>query len=207
MNKEAKTISKILRIIMTIFKGLTYVGILLMALFIVLTPVLFNNIKIDNKTQSISLGEEEVTYELANNRFSLAHNNDELVSIKLDSKNAVKVNKLIHQEKKYYILVTEYILITVVILLTLGMFILKELEALFGNIEKETPFTKENVNIIQEVAKYIIILEVVTYLLMFFLQIIIGLDLSIRFNISIIIYILMIYLLAYIFDYGIKKEK
>ena len=207
MNKEAKTLSKILRIIMTIFKGLTYVGIGLMLLLIVLTPVLFNKIEIDNETQSISLEEQEVNYEITNNRFSLYHNNDNLLTVKLTSKDAIKVNKLLHKEPKFYMLVTEYILLTSLVFLTLVLFLLKELESLFGNIEKETPFTKENVNIIQNTAKYIIILEAVMYILMFFLQIIIGLDLNIRFNISIIIYILMIYLLSYIFDYGIKKEK
>ena len=207
MNKEAKTISKILRIIMTIFKGLTYVGIGLMLLFIVLTPVLFKKIKIDNETQSISLEQQEVNYEITNNRFSLYYNNDNLLTVKLTSKDANKVNKLLHKDAKFYMLVTEYLLLTGLVFLTLILFLLKELESLFGNIEKETPFTKENVNIIQNVAKYLIILEVVMYLLMFFLQIIIGLDLNIRFDISIIIYILIIYLLSYIFDYGIKKEK
>ncbi len=208
MNKEAKTLSNILCIIAKIFKVLCYIGIVFLTLFVILTPILFRNIEVDTQTKTISLGNQEVNYEINNNVFSLYYNNEEQFSLNLSNNDIAKINKFFSKDTKFYMLITEYIFISSIVYLTLILILLMRVEKLFSNIYKlDTPFTTENVNLIQEVAKYLVILAVAMYGLTILLEVVSGLTINMNINLNVIIYVLIIYLLSYIFDYGIKKEK
>ena len=207
MKKEAKVLSNILYIMTKIAKVVCYIGITIVSLFVVITPFLFNKIKIDNTTQTIKVGNEEVYYSLDNTTLSVYTVNNQLFTVTLSSNGASKVNRLLRKDPKFYLLVSEYVFLSAIVMMTLLVFLFTNIEKLFKNITNEkTPFIKENVFLLQEVAKYTVISAVTTYFLTLFLELILRLNLNVRVDLSIVLYVLGIYLLAYIFEYGMEKE-
>ena len=208
MKKEAKVLSNILYIVTKIVKVLCYIGLGILALFVLITPILFNKIKIDNSTKTITVGNEEVYYSLDNTTLSVYTVNNQLFTVSLTDSGASKVNKLLRKDSKFYLLLSEYVFLSAIVMLTILVFLFNKLEKLFKNItDNKTPFIKENVFLLQEVAKYTVVSAVVTYFLTLFLELILRLNLNVRLDLSIVLYVLGIYLLAYIFEYGIEKEK
>ena len=205
---KVKVLSKILYIVAKIGKILSYIAIPFMILAMVIVPILLDNIefkgnklKVKNTTQTVSLIEK-------NDKLIIDVNGSKVVEItNLDDVD--KVKGVFNDNLKTSILVySEITLVFELVLIILVILMLRHVEKLFKNINKEsTPFTMDNVNHIKKIA----IIAIVSIILPIILDIIINVILKGNFNINItstsLFEILCLFILSYIFEYGYKLQQ
>ena len=91
--------------------------------------------------------------------------------------------------------------------LILLYYALKHLEKLFLNIySEETPFTLENVSHIKKMAYFMIATIVVPYVSGTLVQLVSEVNLGVEFEFFNVIYILSLFAIAYIFEYGYELQ-
>lgn len=205
---KVKVLSKILYIVAKIGKILSYIAIPFMILAMVIVPILLDNIefkgnklKVKNTNQTVSLIEK-------NDKLIIDVNGSKVVEItNLDDVD--KVKGVFNDNLKTSILVySEITLVFELVLIILVILMLRHVEKLFKNINKEsTPFTMDNVNHIKKIA----IIAIVSIILPIILDIIINVILKGNFNINItstsLFEILCLFILSYIFEYGYKLQQ
>ena len=209
-NKQSKVkvLSKILYIVSKIGKIFSYVAIPFIVLAMVVVPLLLDNlefkgnqIKVKNTNKSVSLIEK-------NNKLIIDVNGSKVAEIS-DLKDIEKVKGVFNDNLKTSILVcSEITLVFGLALLVLTILMLRHVEKLFKNINKEsTPFTMDNVNHIKKIA----ILAIISIIIPIILDIIINVALKGNFDIKItstsIFEILCLFVLTYIFEYGYKLQQ
>lgn len=109
--------------------------------------------------------------------------------------------------KTYYIVVTELVGICLIAFLGIAFLILKYIEKLFINIHNDdTPFTLENVGYIRRIAQFMIIAISAPTILGFLFQAILKIDMNVGIELMDFVLILIIFSLAYIFEYGYEIQ-
>ena len=84
---------------------------------------------------------------------------------------------------------------------------LKNIEKLFINIHNEdTPFTLENINYIRKIAMFLIIAIIAPTIFGIIFQAIIKMDMNIGIELMDLILVLIIFSMAYIFEYGYELQ-
>ena len=197
--KKLKGLSKVIYIIAKIGKVLTIIGALGIIICMSLTPTVIKNIKIEN--DSIEIFNEKFIRE--DNKL-IDQNHKEIV---IEEEN---LDFVIHAIKNSNVLNTTYIellLLTVLIVTILEYFVFRYLDKLFTNIYKEdTPFTLENVANIKKIAYFMIAILISPSLMELLTQITTGEEINININITNALYILIIYTISYVFEYGYEIQ-
>ena len=87
------------------------------------------------------------------------------------------------------------------------MQILIKLDKLFFNIHNEdTPFTLENVGYIKKIAIFMILMLVFTNVAGYISQLALGVSLDIEIELMDVVYVLIIFSISYIFEYGYEIQ-
>lgn len=108
---------------------------------------------------------------------------------------------------KGLVIFTDIVFIFIMIHLILLYYALKHLEKLFLNIySEETPFTLENVSHIKKMAYFMIATIVVPYVSGSLVQLVSEVNLGVEFEFFNVIYILSLFAIAYIFEYGYELQ-
>ena len=205
---KVKVLSKILYIVAKIGKIFSYIAIPFIVLAMVIVPILFDNlefkgnqIKVKDTNKTVSLIEKD-------GKLVIDVNGSKVAEIS-NLKEVDKVKGIFNDNLKTSVLVcSEITLVFELALIVLAILMLRHVEKLFKNINKEsTPFTMNNVNHIRKIA----IISIISIILPIILDVIINVILKGNFNAKMtstsIFEILCLFVLTYIFEYGYKLQQ
>ena len=198
--EKVKGLSKAIYIIADIGKVIVSIAIVMGLIGIIVLPILTLNVEIQEQNKIKAFG-TEFEYQTRNEEMVLKYANGEVVIGLVDENTDMNsiLEKIRNTSELSIIVIGEIFLICSVIVLICIYKIMKHVKSLFVNIHNgDTPFTRENVQSIKKIAKYMII----TILLPSITEnsITIGIDLLE------VLYILIIFCLSYIFEYGYEIQ-
>ena len=205
--RKMKGLSKAIYTLAKIGKVITIIGIIAVILSMFITPILSNNIKInDNK---ITVFGETIKYQKSRNDIVITFKEKE--SKINDYKEVYITNMIIDKIEKgsvpLMIGFIETAFVFLAISLVLFYLTLKHLEKMFINIHNgTTPFTMENVNHIKKMATFMILTIILPNIAGVIVEMVIGEELGMGFEMFDVIYILFLFSMAYVFEYGYKLQ-
>ncbi len=207
--QKMKGLSKALYILARIGKIVLILGIISVILTMLVTPYITSNTKRKEKG-TIEFFGEEIKYEENKTSITITHPNGKT---KIEGYNdRMSLSHLgDYLEKNSMTTLTIFIetaFFFLVITLVLLYFTFKHLEELFINIHNgETPFTMENVRHIKKMAFLMIATIILPLFSGIITETIIGEELDIGLELFDFIYILFLFSMAYIFEYGYEIQR
>ena len=205
--RKVKGISKAITVIAKIMKIIVIIGAACTALAAIAVPIVGANIKVENN--QLKVFDEVIDYERTETEVTFKHKDD--VEVITKEADVITLNKVFKYAETHdmnkVIVVSEVAVAFIAAIIVVSIMALDSIIKLFDNINKgETPFTLENVSYIKKIAELLIIAVAIKI----FGGIISGVFLDDVFDLSIdlsdIIYILVIYCLSYIFEYGYEIQ-
>lgn len=200
---QMKRLSKAIYLLAKIGKIASMIGILSVCFIILFTPLFINNIHItDNQ---ITLFQENIEWKELDNEIIFSTQKDK--NIRIDKKETYFIEQMIRifqtTKKEKIILFLEIAYLCLAITLYLIFRLFKHLEQLFHNIHNgETPFTKDNITYIKKMAWLMIGSILIPDIIGGILQHFSTEDFGIGWELFDFIYILFLFSLTYIFEYG-----
>lgn len=204
---KVKGLSKAIYIIARIGKILSIVGIICTIATMIAIPFISSNVKV--KDNEIELYGEKVSYEYQDDDLIFKYNNQEKRVEREEEKFAIRetLNKIENGNMPLLVGFIETAFAFLIVTLVLFIIILKHLEKLFINIHNgETPFTIENVKHIKKMAMFMILVIIIPNIAGVIAEKIIGENLGIEFELFDFIYILFLFTMSYIFEYGYEIQ-
>lgn len=157
-----------------------------------------NSIKYGNKTFNYELTEDSIIIDDA----EIVLSGDNIITAR-EIRNIFRDNNTIVR-----VLFVESFLISGIVLLILSYIMFRALTKLFKNIsDGDTPFTKDNVFLLRKIGKYMIIISVLPLILDIIVKTIFKVEYIFGFSGFDIMYILVIFALAYVFEYGYQLQE
>lgn len=188
--KKIKGLSKAIMVISKISKVVCTVGIVGMIILSIAVPFLVSNIEVED--------EKIMIY---GNELVIDNNNGDPNT----TKNAIQI--INNHSNGYLIFICEFAVVSLAGTLVIGYLLMNLLDKLFNNIYNgETPFTLDNVSMIKKLALFLILIETVPTITGYIGQFILGVDMNIEVNMMNILYILIIFAIAFIFEYGYEIQ-
>lgn len=207
MKKEINCLSKILYVLTKIYRIICYVGLGILVFTMLLVPVMFKLIKLDTKDNTLKIADTTFTYSFDEDNLSITKDNEEIFNSKVSATSLAIKEELSKHSIKYYFFIFEYLIVAAIVLITISSLLALQVEKLFKNIcDLKTPFNDANIKLLKNICIYLIISALSSFVLMFMFKLFIGVNINVVINLDIILYILAIYLLAYIFEYGKSLE-
>ena len=214
--KRLKGISKALYIIAKILKVFAIIGIVGIVLVMLCIPIISGNIKTEKKENSniIKVFDNDIYYRRGEHNFELFKIDEEGKEVeKTEITTQGDINTLNeifdYLEKNDYTKITVYaeiVLALVIVALVIEIKILNKVHDFFKNIyDKTTPFTEENIDLLNGVAKLSIIEFIVGIVISIVSSIFINRGTTIA--MTNILTIVVLYAFIYIFKYGYKLQK
>ena len=202
--KKVKSLSKTIYVLARIMKIISIMGMGICVLALIGVPILFNNINISEN--SIEVFDEKYSYEIENNIIKI--NDDGALAGEIVVDTANDLNEYLPVDLNiYHLICVEVIFICLIVSLVLIYLMLDRLEKLFINIHNDdTPFTLVNVNFIKQIALYLTLSIVFPFVSGTVFQLVTNIDMSVEFETMNIVYILIVFSFAYIFEYGYEIQ-
>ena len=200
--KKMKALSRVITIISKIGRIFCYIAVPFICLILIISPYLINKVIIKDNDLTLNIQNHNINILEKNDKiiikvgaFVLADADKEFLNTKVLSifKNNSKTKIIGYIE-------TGFVVLLVTIILTSKIF--KHLEILFDNINKETPFTLENVSLIKKIAWKMIIIIIMNNIGGGVFELLLGSNLNIEFETYDLVEILFLFSLSYIFEYG-----
>lgn len=204
---KMKGLSKAIYVLARIGKVVSILGIIAVLLTIIVTPFLANNVKVENN--KIIMFGEEVKYEKQDYNIKIIFKENE--STITDHSEvyvaSMIIDKIENGKMPVMIGFIETAFVFLVVSLVLFYLTLKHLEEMFVNIHNgTTPFTMENVNHIKKMATFMILTIILPNIAGVIAEMVMGEELGIGFEMFDIIYILFLFSMAYVFEYGYQLQ-
>ena len=202
--RKVKILSKTIYIASRIMKAISMIGVIICAVSMIGVPILFNNIKVSDNC--IEIFDKEYSYEINNNEITINEGSSLVATISVDSATDFE-EYLSGSLSTYHLVCLEVIVICLIISLVLIYLSLDKLEKLFMNIHNgDTPFTLENVKYIKQIALFLASSILFPFVSGIVFEIITKIDMGVEFEAMDIIYILVVFSLSYIFEYGYEIQ-
>ncbi len=203
--KKMKGISKTIYVIARIGEIVLIVSSVILAVLMFAFLIFANGVKIEDN--SIIFFEETYNYE-TNDRIITVTEESTGKSTQLYVDTDSDLQEFFNNHSKtFFVINTEFIGICIIAFSTLIFFMLKNIEKLFINIHNEdTPFTLENINYIRKIAMFLIIAIIAPTIFGIIFQAIIKMDMNIGIELMDLILVLIIFSMAYIFEYGYELQ-
>ncbi len=206
--RKMKGLSKAIYIIARICKIFAIIGLVTVVISMITIGAIASNVKVE-KNNTILIFDEKITFEKSNNEIEIMYNGkNELITKPEEILIFNKIIEYLENKSPYvYIGFIEVAFLVLLILLIIMIMILKRLENLFVNIHNgDTPFTKENIEHIKKMAFLMIAAIILPNICGAMAELIISEDLNIGFELIDVIYILFLFSMAYIFEYGYELQ-
>lgn len=205
--RKMKGLSKAIYVLARIGKVVSVLGIIAVLLTMIATPVLADNIKVENN--KIIMFGEEVKYEKQDDNIKITFKENE--STITDHSEvyvaSMIIDKIENGKMSVMIGFIETAFVFLVVSLVLFYLTLKHLEEMFVNIHNgTTPFIMENVNHIKKMATFMILTIILPNIAGVIAEMVMGEELGIGFEMFDIIYILFLFSMAYVFEYGYQLQ-
>lgn len=207
--KKMKGLSKAIYVLARIGKVFTIIGIVGLAIAMLVIPIVASNVKVkDNNI--IQVFDEKIRYERNDKEVTIFidDNDSDFQENKITDKDEVKALNLVidyieDNDITKVSLFIEAAFVFLEITLFVSFFTLKHLDKLFTNIHSgDTPFTMENVEHIKKMAYLMIALIIFPAIASGIAGFVIDEDMAMNFDLSNLLYILILFSLSYIFEYG-----
>ncbi len=202
---KMKVLSKIIYILAKIGKTISIIGIVGALCALLAGIILFNNMNI-NEDNTINITNHVLKVNVSDNEIKIYNNKDTEV-FNYNGKDKNKVEQFLKESKLYKISLTTVITLSLSLSCFFLFKMLSYIEKLFVNIhENDTPFNKDNVRSIKNIALYLILAVLIPDLFGNLAQIIFNLNLEVEINMIEYIFAIIIFSLAYIFQYGYEIQ-
>lgn len=211
--RRLKGISKFIYVIAKILKVFTIIGIVGMFIAMIAVPIITGNLKVTKGEEEsvISLFDNNIYYRRSDKKFELYDKNDSDNNVEVTNKKDVaRINEVFdYLEENDLTLATifievEFALLVVILFIQIKIF--NKTHDLFKNIyDKDSPFVEENINILKEMGKLLIIALIVSIVMDIVSSFVISSTTRLG-GIS-IVEILIVYVGLYIFKYGYNLQK
>ena len=210
--KRLRTLSKIIYIFVKIISVFLIVGIVGMFIAMLCVPIISSNVKIEkaNEENHLRVFDKDFYYTRSLDTITIYEKDDFENREVIDKKEDIRFfNDIItylednNLTKLSILLEIELVLITV--LLFIQFFMLRNVYTLFKNIhDKTSPFIKDNIVLLEKIAKFLIISLIISVLVDLVSSILF--DASLNISLTNVIEILVVYCVIYIFEYGNKID-
>lgn len=203
--KKMKGISKTIYVIARIGEIILIASAVILAVLMFALLIFANGVKTEDN--SVRFFEETYNYE-TNDRIITVTEESTGKSTELYVDTDSNLQEFFNNHSKtFFVISTEFIGICIIAFSTLIFFMLKNIEKLFINIHNEdTPFTLENINYIRKIAMFLIIAIIAPTIFGIIFQAIIKMDMNIGIELMDLILVLIIFSMAYIFEYGYELQ-
>ena len=206
---KLQTISKIISICSIIGRVFCIIGVVGVVLAMLIVPFITGNIKVSESNKTIKIFDEEIKYERDDKTLTFTKDDD---TTTIDDKDAVfALNKVFdYLEENDLTKITIFVELTFVFAiasLIITFMMLAKVRKLFDNIhDKNTPFIMENVEYIRKIAIFLIILAAVKIAAGSLSSLLITSSSSFSFSLTDVVFILVVYVISYIFEYGCSLQ-
>ena len=206
--KKVKVLSKIIYIFAKIGKIFSYIAVPFIILVMVIVPMLLNNLEFEGNRIRVKDTDRMVSLIEKDDKLIIDANGSKVAEI-TEMKDIEKVKGIFNDNLKTSVLVYSEIFLTFALVSVIfAIIMLRHIEKLFKNINREsTPFTMDNVNHIKKIA----IIMIISIILPAAMDLIVNLTLKGNLDVNITTYnifeILIVFTLAYIFEYGYKLQE
>lgn len=206
--RQMKGLSKVVYILARIGKILSIVSIVSVFICMITLGYIGSNTKVQNNN-IIEIFDDKIEYQKEDNQLIIKYNNEE--SVITDKEDVMAINTIIDKLENHstltIVVFVETAFAFLITTLVLLYFIMKHLEKLFLNIHNgETPFTLENVKHIKKMAIFMIAMVILPTVSGMISELITNEDLGVGFEMFDLIYILFLFSMAYIFEYGYEIQ-
>lgn len=204
--KGLKTLSKLIQILAILAKVCLWIGLVVLVILAIAFPFVAEDLTISREELSYRSHKIELR-EQDNDKLDILYKDKKVGEMDISEKEIVY--KLIDEiNERKLIFVIEVAMIVGVISIILGIFIMGYVAKLFKNInEQPTPFTEENVSLIRKVGYYMIASLVVGFIGSGIISVIAIKSLDFSYDLVSIGEILLVFTLAYIFEYGCSLQE
>ena len=203
--KKMKGISKAIYVTARIGKIVVVMSAIILAVLLIVLPIVANGIEITEN--NISFYGENYKYEIdEKNVIFTEEKTGKSTSIYVDTDSNLK-EYYNSRSKTFLIVSTEVVGVSLIAFLGITFIILKNIEKLFINIHNEdTPFTLENVKYIRKIAMFLIIAIIAPTVCGVLFQAFAEVDMNVGIELMDLILVLIIFSMAYIFEYGYELQ-
>lgn len=205
--KKVKVLSKIIYIVSKIGKICCTVGLVMMTALFLMAPFFIKEVKVVNDRIVINNNKYGIEIVEKGNNVSLRYNK-KIVIADVDTKKDIEKVRDIVKNNSAFTLVTgvELAIASIILILLFTRIMLSHMEKLFKNIhDGDTPFTLDNVKHIKKIAFAMILSIVIAPVCGLIASLMIN-ELEFSFPTFSIIEILVIFTMAYIFEYGYEVQ-
>lgn len=203
--KKMKGISKAIYVTARIGKIAVVMSDIILAVLLIALPIIANGIEITEN--NISFYGENYNYEIdGKNIIVTEEKTGKSTSIYVDTDSDLQ-EYYNSRSKTFLIVSTEVIGISLIAFLGITFIILRNIEKLFINIHNDdTPFTLENVKYIRKIAMFLIIAIIAPTVCGVLFQAFAEVDMNVGIELMDLILVLIIFSMAYIFEYGYELQ-
>ncbi len=204
--RKMRGVSKALSIISKIAKVFIIIGGVCVLLALIVIPLIFKNITFEG--DQIKIGNESVlTLKMEEDKMVLKIG-DNVVAADATLDDYKEIVKLFNSESKTSIIsYIEGSLFIAVVALVLLYLVFNYIDKIFNNIHKEkTPFILDNVMYIRKCAYLYIAFVVAPLVLSGIFEMITGNNMSFNLNLLEVIFVLVLFTISYVFEYGYELE-
>lgn len=203
--QKMKGISKAIYVMARIAKIIMWIPIITVALLVLMIPMIASGINMTDT--KIELFGENYIYQIDDQVISVVEEKTgKSTEFYVDTDSDLYEYFTSHS-KVYYIVTAEMIGISLLAFLGITFFIFKYIEKLFVNIHNDdTPFTLENVGYIRKIALFLIIAILAPTIMGVLFQAVVKLDMNVEIELMDFVLVLIIFSMAYIFEYGYEIQ-
>ena len=206
--KNIKVISKILYMIGRIGAILSKVAIGFVAVAMVVIPILFNSIEIKDN-QIIADGKIFTVTEISDGIRVSSSQNEHIIISDINQRDVELIKKAMNEQGRIKLIIFfELGLVFMIAFLVFISMALSRMDKLFVNIhDGETPFTLDNVSYLKKMAYYMITAIILSAIGSTILNIGIGAEDVVEFNLFNITEIIFLFAMSLIFEYGYRIQQ
>lgn len=204
--KDMKIIANVIYWFAQVAKVFSMIAVVVIVAIAISVPFIVKQVG-DITNDTINYGNKTLKYELTENSIifdetEMVLTGDNIITIR-EVRNIFRDNNTIIR-----VLFIESFLVAGIVLLALAYIMFISLTKLFKNIgDGDTPFTKDNIFLLRKIGKYMIIISVLPLIIDIVIKTIFRVDYVFGFNGIDVMYILVIFALGYIFEYGYQLQE
>ena len=208
--KSLKVLSKVLEIVTIVGKVCSIIAIPCIALVMICTPYFVNNVNVSDKKLSFKVGKTNVVLleEGKNDARLKAMVDGKVVSENEEAKIVDMINDALKNTSKTNVIIcVELALAFGIATIIFSIIVMNYAIKFFKNLgNKQTPFIEENVLYLRKMGIYMIVAFALPIVSNVIIDLISGYDIGTGFEMYNAIEILVLFILSYIFEYGMELQ-
>ncbi len=203
--QKMKVLSKTIALIAHFANIIMLIGLVLAIAIFIMVPIISHKVTLGKKT--IALADHNYNYQLEDNHLIITDQKDKVIFNVFIKSSTNLDDYLTTHSLNFLAISSEYILICLIGTMMFISLLLRSLEKLFKNIHHEnSPFTLQNIQLIKNIAFYLIIIIVLPFITGLLFEFVTKIDMNIELEIINLVVILVMISFSYIFEYGYQIQ-